>query len=185
LINNKAYDLYGQAAPAEQFISALPRSKYNFECSIVGIATVDLKRVVSVTMPSVNMKTTTLNSYNRKKVVQTGYDYSPVMLIAYDTKDAAIENYLKGYMNYYYKGPMNTANWNEHQTQGKGYRLRDDKNYIKQFVIDRISGTDRNKITLYNPFIQSIDADTLDYSDSNLVQYRITFMYESFSIESN
>lgn len=184
--NNVAFDKYGQATPHGQFISAIPRSKYNFGCRLIGIpGTVELDRIASVTMPSVSMKATTMNSYNKKVIVQTGSEYSPVVLVAYDTKDAAIENFLKGYMNYYYKGPMNTKDFSEHQTQGKGYKLQNDKNYIKQFIIDRVSGEDNNKITLYNPFIQSIDSDTLDYSDSGLVQYRITFIYEGFNIESD
>jgi hypothetical protein len=185
LVANKAYEIYGQATPPGQYLEAIPRSKYNFGCRLIGIpGTVELERIASVTMPSVSMKTSAMNSYNRKVIVQTGYDYSPVVLVAYDTKDAAIENFLKGYMNYYYKGPMNTESFNEHQTQGKGYKLQDDRNYIKQFVIERKSGEDNNTITLWNPFIQSIDADTLDYSDSGLVQYRITFMYESFETKS-
>ena len=33
--------------------------------------------------------------------------------------------------------------------------------------------------------ITNIDADTLDYSDSGLNQYRITFIYEGYDIRSN
>ena len=80
---------------------------------------------------------------------------------------------------------MNTADLTAHNLDGKGYKLQQDRHYIKTFVITRKNSTqDTNIITLFNPMISSIEGDTLDYSDSGLVQYRITFMYEGFDISS-
>lgn len=181
-----AHRLYNQNQAPGQLVGAVPRNKFTFICSLDTIeGPVELDRIASVTMPGWSSKATTMNSYNRKRVVQTGYDYNPVTLIAYDTRDpAAIETFLKKYANYYFKGPMNTESLTEHNLQGKGYKLQDDRNYIKQFNITRFgSPSDINKIEIYNPFIQTIDSDTLDYSDSNtVVQYRITFVYESYKI---
>lgn len=184
-LGTKAHILYGQAQSVGP-ISAVPRSKFNFTCSLQTIeGPVELDRVANVTMPSFSTKSQTLNSYNKKKVVQTGVDYNPIVLTAYDTRDAAIENFLKSYTAYYYAGTMNTDSLTDHNIAGKGFRLQGDKNYIKTFVINRVNSTeDTNIITIFNPVIQQIDTDNLDYSDSGLVTYRITFAYEGFDIRS-
>jgi hypothetical protein len=185
-LGTKAHNLYGQNTNIGSVISAVPRSKFNFKCELTTVdGPVDLERVSNVSMPSHVARAQTLNSYNRKKVIQTGIDYNPIVLTAYDTRDAAIENFLKSYTDYYYAGPMNTADLTAHNLDGKGYRLQQDRYYIKTFVITRKNSTqDTNIITIFNPIISSIESDTLDYSDSGLVQYRITFMYEGYDIQS-
>jgi hypothetical protein len=185
-LGTKAHNLYGQNTNIGSVISAVPRSKFNFKCELTTLdGPVDLERVSNVTMPSFAARMQTLNSYNKKKLVQTGIDYTPIVLTAYDTRDAAIENFLKSYANYYYAGPLNTTDLTAHNLDGKGYRLQQDKQYIKTFIITRKNSTaDTNIITIYNPMISSIDSDTLDYSDSGLMQYRITFMYEGYDIQS-
>lgn len=182
-----AHRLYNQNQAPGQLVGAVPRSKFTFVCSLDTIdGPVELDRIVSVTMPSWSSKATTMNSYNKKRVVQTGVDYNPITLIAYDTRDpAAIETFLKEYANYYYAGPMNTESLTNHNVDGKGFKLQEDRNYIRTFTIVRHDhANSKNTITIYNPFIQSIDSDTLDYSDSSLVQYRITFVYEGFNIDT-
>ena len=80
---------------------------------------------------------------------------------------------------------MNVDNLIDHNTGAKGFKLQESRNYIKTLNILRTeSKTDANIITIYNPIITNIDADTLDYSDSQLVQYRLTFVYEGFDIRS-
>jgi len=184
----KAHTLYGQTANSGQLITAAPRSKFNFTASMDTIdGPVFLERIANVTMPSYSARTQTLNSYNKKKIVQTGVDYSPIVLTAYDTKDAYFENFLKDYSNYYYAGTMNTDSLTEHNLQGKGFKLQQDSNYIKTLVITRVDSLKEkqiNIITIFNPTIAQIDSDTLDYSDSSLVQYRINIVYEGFDIKT-
>jgi len=183
-LGTQAHKLYGQDTIGT--ISAVPRNKFNFTCSLDTIeGTVDLRRVASVVMPSYTNRVQTLNSYNKKKIVQTGVDYNPVILTVYDTRDAAIENFLKSYTAYYYGGPMNTPNIISHTVDGKGFKLQGSKNYIRTFFIERTnSSDDDNIIQIYNPIISNIDSDTLDYSDTGLVQYRLTFTYEGYDIKS-
>jgi hypothetical protein len=189
---NKAYDLYNQGQTVE-ITKGVPRSKYVFTASLshigttgTALETLNLDKIASVTMPGWSSASTTLNSYNRKRVVQTNYDYSPITLVAYDTRDpAAIESFLKNYSNYYYAGPMNVNNQLDHIASSKGFKLQESRNFIKTLDIVRMgSKTDINNITIYNPFITDIQADNLDYSDSQLVQYRLTFVYEGFDIRS-
>ena len=52
-------------------------------------------------------------------------------------------------------------------------------------TITRKSGeSDTNTITVWNPIITNIGADTLSYSESGLVEYRIDFLYEGYEIET-
>lgn len=181
-----AHKLYGQNTNTGSIVEAVPRNKFNFTCGLDTIdGSVDLERIANVSMPSYSAKAQVLYSYNKKKVVQSGVDYNPITLTAYDTRDAAIENFLKSYSAHYYAGPMNTESLTAHNLEGKGYVLQDEKNYIRTLTITRInSANDTNVITVYHPFITSIESDTLDYSDSGLVQYRITFIYEGYDITS-
>ena len=80
---------------------------------------------------------------------------------------------------------MNTIDEPNHTSGPKGFKLQEDRNYIQTLnIIRQGSKTDINYITVYNPVITDIAADNLDYSDSQLVQYRLTFAYEGFDIRS-
>ena len=197
-LGSRAHFLYGQGTPAENHVELQPRFKYNFSVSMIhklasaptGNTTTLFPKVSSVTMPSYSSKTTTLNQYNKKRVVQSGIDYSPITLIAYDTVNGDFEKFLKDYSEYYYAGSMNYGRTRtDFLNLPAGTKLQSDKNYIEVLKIQRYQnlkkGYDFNTIMIYNPTITSIDADTLDYSDSGLVQYRISFVYEGYDITTN
>ena len=170
----------------------VPRSKYNFTVSMNhidpaatgGLSTTVFERIQSVSMPGYSVKATTLNQYNKKKVVQSGIDYAPITMLAYDDRRGDFEGFLKEYSNYYYAGSMNYGtSFVQFNNAMAGTKLNDQKNFIKELTIKRINSiTDTNVIRIYNPMITSIDADTLDYSESSLVQYRISFIYEGYDI---
>ena len=193
-LGSRAHFLYGQSATGESTIDLVPRSKFNFTVLMThinqtqnqGTTETDFRRIASISMPSYAARTTTLNQYNRKRVVQTGIDYSPITMIAYDDRMGSLEKFLKDYSNYYYAGTMNYGpERSDFLTQPSGLKIPQgiDTNYIKTLrIFRRNSLSDINEIEIYNPIITNIDADTLDYSDSGTVQYRITFIYEGYSI---
>jgi len=185
---NYAYDKYNQGLAKGSVTTAVPRSKFQFTASLTTIEqTIPLDKIASMSMPGWTSSAMTMNAYNRKKIVQTNYDYTPITVVAYDTREDkySIESFLKKYSQYYFGGPMNVDNLIDHNTGAKGFKLQESRNYIKTLNILRTeSKTDANIITIYNPIITNIDADTLDYSDSQLVQYRLTFVYEGFDIRS-
>ena len=47
------------------------------------------------------------------------------------------------------------------------------------------SPEDDNLITLWNPLITAIQGDTLSYSDSTPVKYRIELAYEGYDIHTS
>lgn len=192
-LGSKAHEVYGQNLTVGS-VTLVPRSKFNFTVSMThrnpsalnGLVSPVFERIASISMPGYNKKAQTLNQYNKKRVVQTGIDYTPITMLAYDTRDGEFETFLKQYSNYYYSGSMNYgSSFAEFNNASAGTKLQQDKNYITNLTIVRKnSKIDRNVIQIYNPMITNIDADTLDYSESGLVQYRITFIYEGYDINS-
>jgi len=187
-IVNHAYNKYNQATPKTQVVEGVPRHKFNFTASFnygADFATkhLELDKIASITMPSWTSSAITMNAYNAKKVVQTNYEYSPITIVAYDTHSpSTIQTFLKEYSNYYFAGPMNMTDGNNTFSAPLGFKLNANRNFITTLKIVRRDNQSTNLITVFNPIITSIDADTLDYADSSLVQYRLTLMYEGYNI---
>lgn len=185
-----------------------PRSKFRFSVNINHIDSATLNaespslktidtpftRIRTIDMPAHDVSAATLNQYNRKRIIQTGVEYKPVTMVVYDTLDGHVEKFLRNYNNYYYSNTMSTTSRESYNddivndsfvagSSFAGYKLRADKNYIKTITIVRENSiNDTNIITIYNPFIVGIDADTLDYSASEPIEYRITFNFEGYDI---
>jgi len=207
---NDAAVVYGQTSTGDDQQTLLPRQKFQFSVSISHLqasgggsvlTTLELPRISSIDMPSYSSNTTTVNQFNKKKLVQTGITYDPITLTAYDTRDGdqtgSIEQFLREYFTYYYAGTFNADA--ERFTQnhdllnftldnsGAGYKLQQKKYFINSITVTRkhLDGeSPGNQIIYYNPIISAVQGDTLDYSDSGPVQYRITFSYEAINIIS-
>ena len=198
-IINYASQIYGQDQRGSSVNLFVPRSKFQFIVKIYHIGStkaLELSRISEIQMPAHSIKTQTLNQYNKKRTIQTGIDYTPISMSAYDTRDAEIERFLVGYNNHYYSSPM-SDNYDIMQDDaisenflsdesGKGFNLTDKRYYIRKIeIIRKSSDDDNNIIEIYNPIITNIQADTLNYSESAPVQYRIDFTYEGYKTTTN
>ena len=198
-IINYASQIYGQDQRGSSVNLFVPRSKFQFLVKIYHIGStkaLELSRISEIQMPAHSTKTQTLNQYNKKRTIQTGIDYTPISMSAYDTRDAEIERFLVGYNNHYYSSPM-SDNYDIMQDDaisenflsdesGKGFNLTDKRYYIRKIeIIRKSSDDDNNIIEIYNPIITNIQADTLNYSESAPVQYRIDFTYEGYKTTTN
>jgi hypothetical protein len=213
-LGSLATDVYGIQTGGGDVQSFIPRNKFQFSVQIQHLGTrgelvtfppprqmdngyVAGLRVASIGMPGFTPKTNTLNQYNRKRIVHTGVDYIPIEMVAYDTRDGELERFLKTYTKYYFKGPMNdplgqSFNSSDIPSDGfisgssaYGFKLQQDKNFIKQIIITRKSSEDDyNQISIYNPVITSVAADGLNYSESAPMQYTISFAYEGYDIDT-
>ena len=199
-IINSASTIYRQDQYDQSVNTAIPRNKFNFKVEITYLGgatdsrkTLILKKISEIQMPGHSVKTQTLNQFNKKRTIQTGIDYTPISLSAYDTRDGEIEKFLVGYNNYYYSGPMSDNDEimrddiidesfvGTTDSSGRGLNLNTDRYYIQNIKITRTSSTeDNNIIEIYNPIITNIQGDTLNYSESAPVQYRIDFTYEGY-----
>ena len=196
---NAASITYGQGQRGPSVNTLIPRNKFNFKVEITYLGgangsrkTLILEKISEIQMPGHSVKTQTLNQFNKKRTIQTGIDYTPISLSAYDTRDGEIEKFLVGYNNYYYSGPMSDndeimrddiidESFLGTGSSGRGLNLNTDRYYIINIKITRTSSTDDNNIIeIYNPIITNIQGDTLNYSDSAPVQYRIDFTYEGY-----
>jgi len=186
ILGNAASIIYGQSAVKGE-MHAIPRNKYQFTVSMDTIdGPVVLSRIASLSLPSFAYRNQTINNYNNKSIIQTGIDYSPISLTAYDTKDAVFENFLKKYAKHYFAGPMNDISRIDWVTSEKGFDLKADNHYIRSMkIIRKDTHTLDNVIEIFNPFISSTDTDTLDYSDSSPVIFRVSFDYEGYRILSD
>ena len=196
---NAASITYGQGQRGPSVNTLIPRNKFNFKVEITYLGgangsrkTLILEKISEIQMPGHSVKTQTLNQFNKKRTIQTGIDYTPISLSAYDTRDGEIEKFLVGYNNYYYSGPMSDndeimrddiidESFLGTGSSGRGLNLNTDRYYIINIKITRTSSTDDNNIIeIYNPIITNIQGDTLNYSESAPVQYRIDFTYEGY-----
>ncbi len=197
---NAASITYGQGQRGPSVNTLIPRNKFNFKVEITYLGgangsrkTLILEKISEIQMPGHSVKTQTLNQFNKKRTIQTGIDYTPISLSAYDTRDGEIEKFLVGYNNYYYSSPMSDdydiirddilaeSFGGTTGSSGRGLNLNTDRYYIINIKITRTSSTDDNNIIeIYNPIITNIQGDTLNYSESAPVQYRIDFTYEGY-----
>ena len=191
-IGNAGYKIYSQALRTG-VIDAIPRNKFNFTVTLTRTGVTEalkLERIANIQMPTFTLRTQTLNKYNNKSIIQTGIDYTPITLTAYDTKDAVFETFLKDYARYYFAGPMNDEDYATWLTSPKGLELREEKTYIKSIKILRHDPDNKeakleSEIEIFNAYIQNIDTDTLDYSDSGASIIRVTFGYEGYRVLSS
>jgi hypothetical protein len=204
-LGDLATDVYGITSANSTIQPLTPRMRFNFTAILnftdangVGGGLV-MKRIQSVSMPGTQKRQQVVNQYNKKRIIHTGVDYSPVSLVAYDDRSGQIESLIKSYNKYYFHNVSNLDVPSDVDiyaddiisdtfsgTRGSseaGFKLRSNRNFLKSLVIMRKnSAEDANLIILKNPFISSIEGDTLNYGDSNPVQYTFNFAYEGFEI---
>lgn len=206
---NAGRDIYGQVSSGNEPQSLLPRQKFQFSVNISHLqpsgggstlTNLQLDRIASIDMPSYSSNTTSVNAFNKKKLVQTGISYEPITIMAYDTRDGdqpgSIENFLREYFTYYYAGTFNADAERFTQTHdlinftldnsGAGYKLQQQKYFVNNIVVTRkhLADETANQIIYYNPIISAVQGDTLDYSDSGAVMWRLTFSYEAINVVS-
>lgn len=179
------------------FPERLPRLKFNFVLEITlseSSKAEQFDRVKSATLPDITFDTQIVNQYNIKRVIQTKMNYGPCTVVFYDTYDNDFYNkiMLPYTKNYYNKneGIFATTSISAKTnsvipdtfSQDFGYKAVSDatnRYYIPQIIIAKV-GSDGKRFShiMSNCMITSISGDTLDYSDSQPIQYTVTFQPE-------
>ena len=172
-----------------------PRHKFQFTLvlHIAGVNPIEFTRVSAVSQASYSFDTQIVNQYNKKRVIQTKVNYDPVTVSFYDTQDNQWHEFWKLYMAHYYHGgrgldPTSTTDGSSvtvpEFTTISGFTPNAERYFFPKITIvehglgSRLNGSNRETI-LVNPMITEMKGDTLDYSDSQLVQYSVTFQPES------
>lgn len=190
-ITNFAQEVYRSDADG----LLVPRQKFNFTLILntLLVGNIYFHQVSSVTAASFSVDGQLMNQYNKKRFVQTRLNYEPVTISFYDTFNNEFHDVMRSYLLFYY----NTGNGIERRTvlEGTstvgdafvtdlGFTPNPDRYFFPEVKIIQNGYRGRyRQTTLINPHITSIQGDTLDYSDSNPVQYTVTFQPESVQVE--
>lgn len=190
-IKNFAQDEYGTGGGGV----LIPRQKFNFkiEMDIFDRSTAnEFWKISNVTSPSYSFDTTIMNQYNKKRVVQSKMNYDPITITFYDTFDNQWQYIMEDYIAHYYHGgngidrrrvDEGSSTVETNFVTDMGYTLTADRYFFRSISIYNYrSSNEYRKTILKNPIITTIQGDTLDYSDSNPVQYTVTFQPESVNV---
>lgn len=184
-----------------------PRLKYNFQIEFILNENVFMEdesftrqfifdRVVSVGLPDVDYGITPVNQYNRIRHVPTRMQVGPVPVVFYDTRDNQFQTLMKAYSGHYFHGhDLDTNNFNEYQTIQAQFGAGSTHPFGAQSIPtssrfffeeirihNRDSAQGGRSFALYNCMITAINHDTLAHSDSQPLQYSVTFQPEHFNV---
>lgn len=187
-IRNFASESFGSTGAG----TLIPRQKFHFTLVLMmADQAVQFTRVSTATQASYSFDTQIANQYNKKRVVQTKVNYDPITIQFYDTHDNQWHNIWRRYMAFYYNNNIGIEG--QTSTEGNetaipffetemGFTPNTSRYFFPQIsIIQNGHGwIDQHRETrLINPMITDMRGDTLDYSDSQPVQYSVTFQPES------
>jgi len=165
--------------------------------------------VRSATLPEVEFKTETKNSYNRKRIINTGVEYQPVDIKVFDTINNEWLIMFMKYFSYHYMNPRNkqynerdvgadprfsrSSDLNEGSEFGLngsdlwdsnsyGYNINELANFFERIDYVLYHGNTGIQYSLINPVMTRFKTGELDYSSSDVMEFDMTFEYESFTI---
>ena len=187
------------AAPRQKFMfyacftPGVGASGQNFQTWQSGFAF----QIAKVDRPKATPKLVTLNQYNRKRIVQTSIDYADVNLTLHDTVDDRVLKVWRDYHKYYFgDGRPKTAasSWKTGVVQsrenfpvGNGWGFspqggqNGDTNFFDTLDVYTFYGKKFTQVTFYNPKIETISFDAMDYSAHDMSTVDMTIKHEGFA----
>lgn len=190
-ITNFAQEVYRSDADG----LLVPRQKFNFTMIIssVDVGSTWFHQVSSMTAPGYDFDGQIMNQYNKKRFVQTRMNYTPITVTFLDTFNNEFHDMMRRYISFYYNQgngiearPVieGVSTVNPDFITSEGFTPTSERYYFPEIKIIQNGYRGRYRQTkLINPHIMSISGDTLDYGDSNPVQYVVTFQPESVQTE--
>lgn len=165
--------------------------------------------VRTATLPEVEFKTETRNAYNRKRIINTGVEYQPVDIKVFDTINNEWLTMFMKYFTYHYMNPRNKQynerdvgpdprkensssiisgsnfgktganNWD---SNAYGYNVNELANFFERIDYVIYHGNKAVQYSLINPVLTRFRTGEIDYSSSDVMEFDMTFEYESFTI---
>ena len=146
-------------------------------------------------LPKFTATVETKNKYNRKKNVQTRLDYSPISITFHDDNYGATTAMMEAYYRYYYADGNHSINDGSYGNRRTGDTLYDgpgtntfkfgmDNNtpnvpFFDRIEIAQMARKSYTKYTLVNPIISDWSHDTVQNSESNPLENRMTINYDT------
>ena len=155
--------------------------------------------------PQIEFKTQTLNEYNRKKIVNTGVEYQPVTIRVVDTASNAWLTILMKYFSYHYMNPRNKGNQGDRDMDNAsnitgaemiasqfgagspfdsnkaGYNINYNPHFFERIDYVLYHAQKGTQYSLFNPVMTGFTHTPLDYASNELMEFTMTFQYESFT----
>jgi hypothetical protein len=165
--------------------------------------------VRTATLPEVEFKTETKNAYNRKRIVNTGVEYQPVDIKVFDTINNEWLMMFMQYFTYHYMNPRNkqynerdvgpdpryddstrmsenssfgTTGASRWDSNAYGYNINELANFFERIDYVIYHGNKAVQYSLINPVLTRFRTGEIDYSSSDVMEFDMTFEYESFTI---
>jgi len=161
--------------------------------------------VRSATLPSVEFKTEVKNRYNNKKIIQTGVEYKPVSITVLDTVGNEWLTLLMKYYSYNYMNPRNKQSGTDRDISDSqslsqtinlsskfgstsfdsneaGLAVNRFKYFFERIDYVLYHGERAVQYSLLNPVLKGFDPGDLDYSSSDLMEFKLEFEYENFTL---
>ena len=153
--------------------------------------------VKSIDLPSMNFNVQTKNAYNRKKNYLTNITYDPINITLHDDNYSITTALMEAYYRYNFADGNSLDNESSRRFQPRNtYSGSNDRIYrygldydisgeekkepfFSSFVVYQFARRTYNSFTLVNPVISQIQHDTMDQSDSNPAEIKMTRLYES------
>jgi hypothetical protein len=165
--------------------------------------------VKTATLPEVEFKTETKNAYNRKRIINTGVEYQPVDIKVFDTINNEWLIMFMKYFTYHYMNPRNkqyndrdvgpdprkddssslsvgtafggvgSTKWD---SNAYGYNINELANFFERIDYVIYHGNKAVQYSLINPVLTRFRTGDIDYASSDVMEFDMTFEYESFTI---
>jgi len=164
--------------------------------------------VRTASLPEIEFKTETKNQYNRKRIVNTGVEYQPVDIKVFDTINNEWLVLFMKYYSYHYMNPRNKQDgsrdgvgsndlirnvgyYNEGSRFGAdsgfdsnsyGFNLNLSSTFFERIDYVVYHGNKGVQYSLFNPVLTRFRTGEIDYSSSDVMEFDMTFEYESFTV---
>lgn len=197
-ITDKVYGNLG-ITTTDPVMLKIPRFKFNFLLQIQLLdqpsGRIDFERVRTVTLPDVTFDTKIMNQYNVKRVVQSKMNYGTCTVAFYDTYDSDfLQKIALPYTRNYYNNGQGTGIVTDVSVRtssvlsdintftgnmGLTATAPNNRYFIPEIRIVKVGPTGYNSYhIMQNCMITNISGDTMDYGDSQPVQFTVTFQPE-------
>jgi len=148
--------------------------------------------VKNIDLPKFTIATKEMNQYNRKRYIQTEIKYNPVSIVFHDDNDAQIRDLWRAYYNYYFMdGRYNQNIYSYNDIYGARLKNNWGNNsgsydpFFRSIQIYSLHASYAEKITLFNPLINSFSHDKHDYADgTGLLENTMQINYEGVKYET-
>ena len=167
--------------------------------------------VRTASLPEIEFKTDTKNQYNRKRIINTGVEYQPVDIKVIDTINNEWLILFMKYYSYHYMNPRNKQGRDSSRetvggttTPGKetihsffgqdtgawdsnayGFNLNLTSTFFERIDYVLYHGNKAVQYSLVNPTLTRFRTGDIDYSSSEVMEFDMTFEYESFNVYQN